>query len=56
MCTPCIPLTVLVIFLLWWFEEEWPHRLMYLHAWPIQSGTIQDVASLKEVCHCGGGV
>ena len=38
------------------------HRLIYLSAWPIGSGTTRrcgsvgvGVALLEEVCHCGGG-
>ena len=38
-----------------------PHRLMYLNAWLIESGTLRrcglvgvSVAFLGVVCHCGG--
>jgi hypothetical protein len=38
-----------------WFEQEWPHRLMCVNAWPTGSGTIREfVALLKELCYYGG--
>lgn len=38
---------------LWWFEEEWPNRLMDLNTWALGSGTtgerLGSVALLEQV-------